>query len=101
MKSVRQSLVASTVLSLAAVGLFSGVAASPALAARAPSCVSTVTDIVGPYKHFVAYNGCNSTQRIKFIVNFGLDSPCYTLAPDEGKGFLSPLATTLDRIDSC
>jgi hypothetical protein len=56
-------------------------AVPPSLAAPAPTCVSAKRTTSGLNQTVRVTNGCPTTQRVKVLWAFGLDSACTTLAP--------------------
>lgn len=68
-------------------------APTPAPTAEAPTCVSRYWDNDPSGFGVNIKNNCTYTVRVKVIVDWGTDSPCWTLAPGQGKYWFKETVT--------
>lgn len=69
--------------------------------AAPPGCVHTSLNDSGWTDHLRVTNNCSSTVRVKVVLAFGTDFPCYTFGPGSSRNYSWGYPRRFDRLEAC
>lgn len=69
--------------------------------ALAPSCVTAGLDDRGWTDKLYVFNGCLATKRVKVVLAYGTDLPCYTYSAKTGKHWAWDYPKRFDKLVLC
>jgi len=107
---MRRTLVATIATALMVLGLALPASArsvsseqtsATAVAAAVPNCVSTFLDDSGYIDELIVYNDCNHDVRVKVVLAFARDFPCYTIRSKKSLVYHWPWPGRFDRLEDC
>ena len=107
---MRRTLMATVVTALVVLALAvpasarpagSDSAATAAAAATVPRCVTTSLDDSGYTDYLTVFNGCSYAVRVKVVLAYHQDFPCYTIGADSVRHYSWKYPGRFDGLVSC
>ena len=107
---MRRTLMATIVAALVVLALALPASARPAgpdsattaaVAASVPSCVTTSLNDSGYTDYLTVWNDCNYAVRVKVVLAFRTDFPCYTIAARSARSYSWKYPGRFDGLVSC
>jgi hypothetical protein len=107
---MRRTLMATMVAALVVLALAVPASARPAgpdsadaaaVAASVPRCVTTDLDDSGYTDYLTVFNGCSYAVRVKVVLAYHQDFPCYTIGADSVRHYSWKYPGRFDGLVSC
>ena len=108
---MRRTLMATVVAALVVLALAVPASARPAgsdsaatvaaVAASVPNCVVTDLDDSGYTDYLTVFNGCSYAVRVKVVLAYHQDFPCYTIGADSVRHYSWKYPGRFDGLVSC
>jgi len=94
-------LVLGLALPASARSVSSDQASATAVAAAVPNCVTTSLNDSGYIDYLTVWRNCDHAVRVKVILAYHQDFPCYTIAAHEARTYKWAWPGRFDRLEDC
>jgi hypothetical protein len=107
---MRRMLMATVVAALVVLALAIPASARPAgpdsadtaaVASTVPVCVTTALEDSGYRDYLTVFNGCNYAVRVKVVLAYKQDFPCYTIGADSVRHYTWTYPGRFDGLVGC